>query len=65
MKALIIVDVQNDFISGSLAVNETEGIIKKINNIRDKYDFVYFSRDWHPKNHISFYTNHKDKKLFT
>ena len=37
-KALLVIDVQNDFISGTLAVQTSEGIVPTINNIRDKFD---------------------------
>ena len=47
------VDPQNDFIDGSLAINEAEQIIKPINSIADevrKHDgTVVFTRDWHPE----------------
>lgn len=53
--ALIIIDVQNDFISGTLAnqFNAIE-IVPKINAIRDKFDEVVVSYDWHPEHHCSF-----------
>ena len=49
-KALIIVDVQNDFVEGgALAVNGGLAIIPIINKLIDKYDFVYATQDWHNK----------------
>jgi nicotinamidase/pyrazinamidase len=60
-KALIIVDVQNDFCEGgSLAVKEANDIILPINSLlRNKhYDAVIATLDWHPKNHESFKVNH-------
>ena len=56
-KALIIVDVQNDFLpEGSLAVPESDKIIPIINKLmkKKKYDLIVFTFDWHPKNHCSF-----------
>jgi nicotinamidase/pyrazinamidase len=54
-RALIIVDVQNDFCEGgSLAVNGAEEIIPKINEIQDKFDLIVTTQDWHPYNHGSF-----------
>lgn len=58
MKVLAIIDAQTDFINGSLAVglepwqNAKAEIIKlsQTNN----YDWVIFTRDWHPSNHCSF-----------
>ena len=58
MKALIIVDIQNDFINGSLKVDNSEEIIEKINKIKKNYDLVILTQDSHPKNHISFASNH-------
>ena len=66
-KALIIVDMQNDFCEGgSLEVKESNEIIKKINELRDKdfFDIIVRSRDWHPSNHVSFCSNHPGKILF-
>eukprot|EP00440_Ansanella_granifera_P056854 gb/GFBE01061624.1/.p1 GENE.gb/GFBE01061624.1/~~gb/GFBE01061624.1/.p1 ORF type:complete len:380 (+),score=97.93 gb/GFBE01061624.1/:1-1140(+) len=53
--ALIIIDVQNDFITGSLAnPYNAEEIVPIINDIRDKFDMVVISYDWHPHEHCSF-----------
>ncbi|MBN2396623.1 MAG: isochorismatase family protein [Candidatus Atribacteria bacterium] len=49
MKALLIVDVQNDFVSGgSLAVEDAEQVIPTINKVMDYFDLVMASKDWHP-----------------
>jgi len=54
-KALIVVDVQNDFCpGGALAVPDGDQIIQYINDVMDKYDAVVFSRDWHPADHACF-----------
>jgi len=70
--ALLIIDVQNDFIppKGSLAVNDGDAVIPVINELRKRvsFDLIALTQDWHPKNHISFQENHKDDpkaKLFT
>lgn len=67
MKALIVVDVQNDFCQGgSLEVKETEEIIPKINKIikkfREKNFLIVGTQDWHPLNHKSFVINKNEKK---
>ena len=63
MKALIIVDVQNDFVEGgALAVTGGKSIIPGINAIMNDYDFVIATQDWHPKGHLSFASNHENKK---
>lgn len=50
-KVLIVVDMQNDFITGSLAVPNVEDIIPIVNDIILKFsnDTIIFTRDWHPK----------------
>ncbi|EOZ98510.1 Nicotinamidase [Indibacter alkaliphilus LW1] len=64
MKALLIVDVQNDFTpGGALAVNEGDQIIPIINKIQGKFDLIVATQDWHPENHGSFAANHTDKKV--
>ncbi|XP_033124401.1 nicotinamidase-like [Anneissia japonica] len=59
--ALLIVDVQNDFITGSLKVQDAEDVIPIINRILEtfRFDTVGYTRDWHPPNHISFADNVK------
>lgn len=46
------VDVQNDFISGSLAVTEGEQVVAPLNALasraREQNGTVVFTRDWHP-----------------
>lgn len=64
--ALIIVDMQNDFIrGGSLAVAEGDLIINGINQIADFFkknrSLIVQTQDWHPKNHLSFASNHPGK----
>jgi len=61
MKALIIVDVQNDFCEGgSLAVANSNTIFPFINELVKYEDFskIYVTKDWHPANHTSFAANH-------
>ena len=58
MKALLIVDVQNDFCpGGALAVSDGDAVVPFINGIRDGYDTVILTQDWHPANHASFASN--------
>lgn len=63
MKALIIVDVQNDFCpGGALAVPDGDKVIPVINKIISYFDIVVATKDWHPKDHISFASHHPGKK---
>ena len=58
-KALIIVDMQNDFMpTGALPVTEADRIIGKINQLQNDFDLVVATQDWHPLNHKSFAQNH-------
>ena len=64
MKTLVIVDLQNDFINGgSLEVPGGESIIEPINDVIKNYDLVLATKDWHPKDHMSFASNHKNKNI--
>ncbi|WP_066802477.1 bifunctional nicotinamidase/pyrazinamidase [Moraxella oblonga] len=64
MKALLVVDVQNGFIGGNLAVAGANNIIPTVNRLIDEFDTVILTQDYHPKDHISFYQNHDGKKPF-
>ncbi|KAK7603764.1 hypothetical protein V9T40_003763 [Parthenolecanium corni] len=63
--AFLIVDVQNDFISGSLNISNCPAqqngldVIEPINRLLDavQFEVVYYSLDWHPPDHISFIDN--------
>ena len=55
IKALLIVDVQNDFCpGGSLAVTDGDQVIPVINQLIDQFDVVCASKDWHPDQTIHF-----------
>lgn len=63
MKALIVVDVQNDFLpGGSLAVPEGDEIVPFVNEKMKEFDLVVATQDWHPPNHGSFASQHSGKK---
>lgn len=65
--ALIVVDVQNDFLpGGSLAVTDGDKIIPVINRMMKHFvpKTIVFTRDKHPKVHKSFASNHVDKNVF-
>ncbi len=55
LKALLIVDVQNDFCpGGALAVPEGDKVVPVINKIMDAFPLVIASKDWHPKDTVHF-----------
>jgi len=65
MKALLIIDVQNDFLPGGpLAVNDGNLVIPIINELQSQYELIVATQDWHPIDHESFVTQHPDKKVF-
>lgn len=53
-KILVAVDLQNDFIDGSLAVPGAGKVIPVIKEALGAYDLVYFTLDWHAAGHCSF-----------
>lgn len=65
-RALIVVDVQNDFVSGSLAVPGASEILDLIGRlVRDGgYACVVLTQDWHPRDHVSFASHHPGRRPF-
>jgi nicotinamidase/pyrazinamidase len=72
MDGAIVVDVQGDFtqlMTGTLAVSGTgldylNKISKAIDRIKGQGIPLWASQDWHPADHLSFFTNHPGKKAF-
>lgn len=63
MKALVITDIQYDFLpGGALEVPESDKIIPVINEIQKHFDLVVATQDWHPAHHKSFASAHPGKK---
>jgi nicotinamidase/pyrazinamidase len=63
VNALIIVDVQNDFLpGGALPVARGDEIVPVINSLQIRFDLVIATQDWHPANHESFASNHHGRK---
>jgi nicotinamidase/pyrazinamidase len=63
-RALLVVDVQNDFCpGGSLAVEEGDHVVEVINRLMPLFERVVATQDWHPKDHISFASSHPGKKV--
>jgi nicotinamidase/pyrazinamidase len=55
MKALLIVDVQNDFCpGGALSVPEGDKVVPVINKLMDRFDIIVASKDWHPPQSVHF-----------
>jgi nicotinamidase/pyrazinamidase len=63
MKALILVDLQNDFCpGGALPVPEGDQVIPLANELQKQFELVVATQDWHPENHASFASNHPGRK---
>lgn len=63
IKALCVIDVQNDFCpGGSLEVPQGDEIIPIVNSISPLFTEVIATKDWHPEGHISFASSYTDKK---
>ncbi|MBD9555290.1 MULTISPECIES: bifunctional nicotinamidase/pyrazinamidase [unclassified Ensifer] len=64
-KALIVVDVQNDFCpGGALGVAGGDEIVPMINGLIDRFEHVVLTQDWHPAGHSSFASSHPGKNPF-
>ncbi|OHD62701.1 MAG: nicotinamidase [Spirochaetes bacterium RBG_13_51_14] len=62
---LIVTDVQNDFCpGGALAVNEGDAVVPIINGVMKRFYRVVATQDWHPRDQISFASNHAEKYPF-
>ena len=59
VRALILVDIQNDFLpGGALAVPRGDEVIPVANRVQPRFDLVVATQDWHPANHGSFASRH-------
>ena len=65
MRALILVDIQNDFMpGGSLPVPNGDEIVHTVNLIQHQFDWIIATQDWHPAHHKSFASNHENKHVY-
>jgi nicotinamidase/pyrazinamidase len=63
MNALILVDIQNDFVpGGALAVPQGDQIVPMVNRLQPCFPVVVATQDWHPANHGSFAANHPGRQ---
>lgn len=63
MRALILVDIQNDFLpGGSLAVADGDAVVSVANAVKHGFDLVIATQDWHPPDHGSFASNNPGTK---
>lgn len=63
MNALILVDLQNDFMpGGALAVPHGNEVVPLADELQQRFDLVVATKDWHPPDHGSFAVNHPGKE---
>ena len=66
MKALIVIDVQNDFCpGGALAVAQGDMIVPGMNALMADFDAVILTQDWHPAGHSSFASSHEGAEVMS
>jgi len=64
-RALIVVDMQNDFMpGGALAVPEGDTIVKTINRLARQFSNVVLTQDWHCPGHASFASSHPGREVY-
>ena len=64
MKALILVNIQNDFLpGGALPVPQGDAVVPSCNRLQRSFDLVVATQDWHPADHQSFAVNHPGRKV--
>ena len=64
MEALLLIDIQNDFLpGGALEVNHGDAILPIVNQLIKKFRLVIATQDWHPADHKSFASNHATRKV--
>ena len=62
--ALILVDLQNDFVpGGALAVPDGDAVIPIANEVQQAFELIVATQDWHPRDHDSFAANHPGRKI--
>ncbi len=65
MHALLLIDIQNDFLpGGALAVPGGDEIIPIVNALMPGFEMIVATQDWHPADHGSFAANHPGKNVF-
>ncbi len=60
---LVVIDVQNDFVSGTVPIPGGDDIVPVINRLGRRFSNVVVTQDWHPKGHVSFASSHPGAKI--
>lgn len=65
MRALILVDVQRDFLpGGALEVPDGDAVVPVANRLAPRFPLVVATQDWHPAGHVSFASSHPGREPF-
>lgn len=65
MRALLLIDIQNDFVPGGmLAVPGGDAVIPLANALQPRFELVAATQDWHPAGHGSFASSHPGRQPF-
>jgi len=65
LQALILVDIQNDFLpGGALAVPDGDSVIPIANRLMEDFPIIVATQDWHPADHGSFAANHSGNAIY-
>ena len=63
--ALLVIDLQNDFCpGGALAVTAGDSIVPTVNALAARFAHVVLTQDWHPCQHISFASAHRERRPY-
>ena len=64
-EALLVIDLQNDFMpGGALAVARGDEVVPVANRLARVFEHVVVTQDWHPRDHVSFADTHAGKAPF-
>jgi len=64
MKALLLIDIQSDFLpGGALAVPRGDEVVPVANRLIHAYELVVATQDWHPADHLSFASQHPGRRV--
>ncbi len=63
MRALLLVDIQTDFMpGGALAVPDGDAVVPAANHLMIDFEWVAATQDWHPPGHFSFASSHPGRR---
>jgi nicotinamidase/pyrazinamidase len=64
MRALLLIDLQNDFLpGGALAIPGGNEVVPVANRLMHEYELVVATQDWHPADHLSFASQHPGRQV--